>query len=98
MAPVDRSCGSLPRRAVSAADRHALDDHAARDLAAAERAIGPHRDDVAVHLGQAARDGDLFHRVMDLALLDPETAGPAGVIAADVVDPLPDQFGDQEAG
>ena len=39
------------------------------------------------HVEEIARDGDLLHRVGQLAVLDPEARGAARVVPGDPVDP-----------
>ena len=50
--------------------------------------VAAHRDDVAQHVAQVAGDRDLVHRIGDRAVLDPEAAGAARIIAGDAVDAL----------
>ena len=45
---------------------------------------------------QVAGDGDLLHRVADLAALDPVAGGAARVVAGDQVDALAEQLGHQQ--
>src|SRR5690606_17156773 len=54
-------------------------------------------DDVGEHLAQVGCDRDFLHRVHDLAVLDPESARAARVVAGDQGHTLPHQFGDHEA-
>ena len=49
------------------------------------------------HVLQVAGDRDLLHREGDLAVLDPEAAGAARVVAGHVVDALPHQLDHEQA-
>ena len=42
-------------------------------------------------------DGDLLHRVLDLAVVDPVAGRAARIVAGDQVEALPEQFGHQQA-
>ncbi len=77
---------------------HLFYQHGAGLEAGALILVAPHRHYVAEHLGQVAGDGDLLDRIEDLAVLDPETGGAAGIVAVDDIDPLPHQLGYQQAG
>ena len=55
--------------------------------------VGADRGNPAVHVTQISGNGDLVHRIGDGAVLDPESAGAAGVIAGDTIDALAHQFG-----
>ena len=74
-----------------------LDQHRAGLLGAAHDRIRADRDDMVEHLLQRARDRDFFHRILDLAVLDPEARRAARIVARHVVDALPHQFGQQQA-
>ncbi len=53
---------------------------------------------VAQHRPQVAGDGAFVHRPHDLAVLDPEAAGAAGIVAGGRIDRGADQRGHQQSG
>src|SRR5271170_2302516 len=78
-------------------DRHALDAHGWSGAGSSEDEVVADGDDVLVHVFQVAGDGDLFDRVGEFAVLDPEAAGALRVVAGDEVDAEAHGFGDVEA-
>ena len=78
--------------------RHPADEHRRAADVAAYVHIVAHADDVAEHVLQIGRDGDFVHRKGDLAVFDPESSGPSGVVSGHAVDPLTHQVGYQQTG
>ena len=56
---------------------HAVDQNGAGGFGPHVVGVRAHRLDAHEHVFQVARDGDLVHRVGDLAVFDPKPAGPA---------------------
>src|SRR3970040_459387 len=54
-------------------NRHVLDQHGAAAARAAHHEVAAGARDTAEHVAQVAGDGDLLHRVGDLALVHPVT-------------------------
>src|SRR4026208_16314 len=50
--------------------------------------------DVAEHLFQIPRDGNLLDRIRQLTVFDPKSARPTGVVSGHHIDPKADQFRD----
>ena len=82
--------------ALASGDRHALDRHrrGVGGIAVGEIVGGAQH---AIHVDQVAGDGDLAHRMAELALLDDEAGGAAAVVAGVHVDAVADQLGHVEA-
>jgi hypothetical protein len=76
---------------------HAVDEDRADLLGAAHQHVVADLDDAAQHVLEVAGDGDLLHRVGDLAVLDPVAGSAARVVAGHVIHALAEQFGDQQA-
>ncbi len=52
-------------------------------------------NDMFVNVLEVAGDGDLFNRILDLAMFDPETRRTARIVAGHRIDAVSEQFGDQ---
>src|SRR5579862_1060083 len=79
-----------------ARDRHAIEEDGTAMFRAAHDRIGTDGDDALEHVEQVARDRDLFHRMADLAALDPEPGRAARVVAGHVVHALAHELGHDE--
>src|ERR1039458_8716839 len=82
---------------LTAGDGHAVDAEGGRGGGGTEDEVVADGGDVLVHVFQVAGDGDLFDRVGELAVLDPEAGGALGVVAGDEVDAEAHGLGDVEA-
>ena len=89
-------CYSDPNYSI-ARDRHPIDEYRSALARASPQDIVTHRLDALEHFLEIARDGDLLHRIGDLAALHPEAGGTARVVAGDLIDAHAEQLGHQQA-
>src|SRR5215472_5020134 len=87
-----RRCSSLT------GNRHFADEKRGGADRAAHIGIGAGGGDVEIHAFQVPGDGHLVHGVLDRAMLDPEAARAARIIAGHAVDALPHELGHQQSG
>src|SRR6185312_17075261 len=66
-------------------DGHSVDAECGRGGGAAKEKIAANRGDVAIHVLEIAGDGDLLHRIGQLAVLDPQASRALGVVASDQI-------------
>src|SRR5262249_54606875 len=78
-------------------NRHLADQEGGSADGAARVGIGADRGDVEVHALEIAGDGHFLHRVLNHAVLDPETARAARVVAGHAVDTLAEELGHEQA-
>src|SRR5207249_596893 len=71
----------LERGALRPRHRHARDLERRRRDRVARTEVAPHHLDVAQHVAQVPRDGELLDRVGELAVLDPQPGSAARVVA-----------------
>src|ERR1700740_3484968 len=84
--PVSRSPQGVGRQAafsneLVSSDRHLTNEDRARPDRAAHVHITADRNDIEIHLAQVSGDCDLMHRVRDGAILHPEAARAARIVA-----------------
>src|SRR5919109_4290644 len=78
---------------LTARHRHLRDFDGWRCDSAAHFEIVAHHFDVFHHLLEIARDGDLFDRIAQFAVFDPDAGGAAGIVSGDEVDAETTEFG-----
>src|SRR6516164_3311194 len=81
-----------------AGDGHLADEQRACMNTAARIDIVPESNDVAVHIFEVSRDGDLVYGIRDRTVLHPEAARAAGIIARHPVHTLSHELGHQQSG
>src|SRR5580765_6147853 len=79
-------------------DGHVVDQDRAAGTAAAHQHVAADRGHALEDVAQVAGDGDLLHRVADLAAFHPVAGGAARIVAGDEVDAVAEQLGDQQPG
>src|SRR5688572_16868177 len=79
-------------------DGHVVDQDRAAGAAAAHQHVAADGADALEDVAQVAGDGDLLHRVADLAALDPVAGGAARIVSGDEVDAVAEQLGHQQPG
>src|SRR3954471_2249827 len=75
---------------------HVVDQDRAGRAAAAHQHVAADRADALEHVSQITGDGDLLHRIADLAAFDPVAGGAARVVAGDEVDAVAEELGDEQ--
>src|SRR5690349_8741426 len=91
-----RSAASLAMSASATSNRQSFDAHGRRVDAVLESEVVGRRERLE-HVEQVAGDRHLADRIAKLAVLDPEAAGAAAVVAGHTVDARADQLRDVKA-
>src|SRR5579872_618798 len=89
--------GVFGKRGLGPRNRHSVDAQSGRVDSGLEGKVA-RKAQMPEHVLEIAGDGDLAHRISELAFFDPEAGGTPAVIAGDAIDAHPHEFGHIKAG